>query len=154
MEQDTNNIKISSADGWNEIEFRPVSAKDDLCFEILAKGRFWEKCQEFQIESAQLADDFSLSFLHVPLSRERLIAFSELLEAWQVEPSEIRVELTSSGNPNISIFIGETDEMISSATKPVFIFRYKDSRIETNIKFVTDQSCLNLMLQDLKRLLR
>lgn len=153
MDKNADNMILSSSDGWNEIEFQLNNFSDEISVAILAKGKFWERAQGFDIESATLVEDFDIKFLQAIILKDNLVLLKEQLESWFVDPKEIDIEMSSS-YPRISIFIGESDEFICSTSKPAFILSYRDSRIETKVKFVTDQSCLKLMLQDIRRWLR
>lgn len=151
MDKHVNKINISSSDGWNQIEFHLSNFSNEILATIVAKGKFWAKNQNYNIDSAQLVDDFDVNLFQVIFSKDKLILLKKLLESWFSDPREISIEISAFNCPKVSIFIGESDEFICSKIKPVFVLNYQDSRVETKVKFIVDQSCLNLMFEDLKK---
>jgi hypothetical protein len=158
--QNVNRITISSSDGWDSIEIilvKLVSESDidsGLLTTIRAKGQFWERDKSLKTDEVKLADDFDILLPQVILSKKGLKSLRNQLETWLIEQTEIDVEVSLPNLARLNIFVGETDDFICSKSKPVFSLSYVDSRIELNLKFVTDQSCLNLMLEGLRSCLR
>jgi hypothetical protein len=147
-------LSISSSDGWNTIQFHINGVNEEILCRIVGTGDFWARSKNFETESAKLVDEFRLEFNQAVLAKEKLALFKEKLGQWFESPDEIRMEISPSKYPLISVSIGESADFVSSATKPVFSLTYKDSRVETKLSFVTDQSCLHLLLEDLNKLLK
>jgi hypothetical protein len=154
-DRNTRQFEISSSDGWDSIRFGLTNGRlnQEVVVSISAGARFWDRRVHLE-DNPDLVDDFAVTFHQAALSRTRLLGLLDELRAWMVENKTIDVELVDGSLPRVRIFVGALDDLISSTSRPVFVLSYSDTRIESSIKFVVDQSCIRLFMDGLEQALR
>ena len=78
---------------------------------------------------------------------------SECLRNWLANPFEFELELSGIRDPQLIIFVGQSEDLISKLDHPVFSLSYSTSRMKAEWRFVVDHSCISSMLEDLDSLL-
>lgn len=117
--------------------------------EISLESSFWER--DIAISDAKKTRDCEVKICQVLLSEEKLKQFIHFLEDWLNNYNCIDIEL--SGNKteqDLSIFIGPSEDLISKADHPVFSLQYCSAKINIGWRFVTDPSCIAILLEGLK----
>jgi hypothetical protein len=89
----------------------------------------------------------------VILSENNLRNLSGYLRGWLANPYEFELELSGISDPQVLIFIGQREDLISKPDHPVFCLSYSTSRMKAEWSFVVDHSCISSMLEDLDSLL-
>lgn len=163
-EKETNNrtsivASVSSADGWNSLgvtfaERFKAGSQDMLLASLTINGKFWNRQRSMHsISEAELADDYFVCLPQTILSEARLNEFLNRLETWLNDFSEFEIDISGSTDQSLSVFIGQREDFISKPDRPVFSFKYNTSRMKGEWCFVTDYSCINLLLQELQNAL-
>lgn len=150
------NASVTSSDGWNSLAFRfkegfTAGDRGILLVALTSSGQFWDRKESVtSVSSADLTEDYEAHVLQMVLSKYKVEEFVTRLEGWLVDFSEIDIDLSEGGDQKISVFIGERDDFISKPERPVFSFKYTASRMKAEWCFVTDPSCISILLQGLK----
>ena len=146
---------ISSADGWNSLEFifRKIFSTDNrelFLASMIIKGNFWQRQESLiSVMEASLTKDYEVYLPQVIFPADRLREFVNNLEDWLVTFSDLEIELSDSSEQSLSVFIGRREDFISKLDRPVFSFKYHTSRMKAEWCFVTDPSCINLLVEGL-----
>lgn len=146
-------VSISSSDGWNSIiiKFKKSfqSNKIDLIkAELELSGSFWER-EQSSLEAA-IVDDYKVHLPQILLAKNKLKEFIQMLENWLSKYTECSINLSGTIDQQVDIFIGQRDDFISSIHEPVFSLNYSSSRMKAEWCFTTDQSCINILLEELR----
>src|SRR5262249_39777440 len=152
QKDDNKTAQIASNDGWNAIAFKlrrrleAEKCKLLLC-EISMMGEFWDREKYLPSDgSYELSSDFHVVLPQVILSENGVRGLAESLEAWLCAPFEFEVDLSGSRDQEVRTLIGPRDDFISKTDRPVFSLRYSSTRMKAEWCFVTDQSCINILL--------
>jgi hypothetical protein len=152
-------VSISSADGWSRLVFNfterfNAGNRELLSASVTASGSFWDRQRSVHsVSEAELTDDYRVRLPKVIFSEARLNEFLARLENWLTDFSEFEVDISGTSDQSLLIFIGRREDFISKPDRPVFSFKYQTSRMKAEWCFVTDYSCINLMLRGLKEIL-
>jgi hypothetical protein len=152
-------VQISSNDGWNSavIEFKEafsLNGNELLHCGLRITGNFWDRKQSlFPDWEAELTEDFVVHLPQIIFLEENLRKLSEYLRNWLANPFEFELELSGIRDPQLIIFVGQREDLISKPDHPVFALSYSTSRMKAEWSFVVDHSCISSMLDDLNSLL-
>jgi hypothetical protein len=152
-------VQISSNDGWNSatIEYKEAFSLNDnklLLCGLRITGNFWGRKQSlFPDWEAELTEDFVVHLPQIIFSEKNLRKLSECLRNWLANPFEFELELSGIRDPQLIIFVGQREDLISKLDHPVFSLSYSTSRMKAEWRFVVDHSCISSMLEDLDSLL-
>ncbi|HKG48312.1 MAG TPA: hypothetical protein VKB02_16365 [Pyrinomonadaceae bacterium] len=119
---------------------------------ISGSGKFWDREQSLVTEVVdELVLDYQFSLPQVILSKAGLMTCQAHLEKWLSGPFEFELQLSPSSGPLVMLFLGVREDFISKVDRPVFSLKYSSSRMKSEWCFVADHSCIDLLLQGLKR---
>ena len=145
--------RIASNDGWNEIVFylkkRFLKDQSSLILStLIVKGNYWDVEKTLLPKpSLELSNEFVIELSHILLSEEKLRVLANHLEAWLDKPYQFELDISENRENQIKIFVGPREDYISTQDRPVFSLKYISSRMKGEWSFVTDQSCLNILLE-------
>jgi hypothetical protein len=156
---------MPSNSGWYEMRCsaRPRSARRGIVpCELSIEGRFWQR--DRALSSASLTQDFHVALPQIMIDVSALETLHDLLVEWQGNWRRVEVELgvpagdprisemeAAAGDQRLSVLIGESPELISSAQKPVCTIRYDNGpRMSGQCSFVVDQSCIRICSEGLR----
>lgn len=149
------NAHIASHDGWNEIIFslRRIflgNQRKLTLSSIEIKGDNWDVEKRLAPSPRyDLSRHVVVELKQILLSEEGLIALTNNLGAWLNNPFSFELNIAEGNENEVWVFVGPRDDFISSLDRPVFSFKYISSRMKGEWSFVTDQSCLNILLKGL-----
>ena len=118
-------------------------------------GKFWDRFKK-NIEG-DLVEDFTVKLHQVRIYKNKLEYFLELLTAWFEKPSPISVDIGTDRyiDEKFRITIGPIDELISSEIRPAFVIDCSLGAFHHGrCAFVVDQSCINLLKEELSVVLK
>ena len=106
------------------------------------------------LQAATVPD--TTAILHqLVFQRAHLAAVAAELEKWTVDQAPFRLALVDTPGCRLSMSVGARDDFISSAMKPVFAMEYdRGPRLRAAWAYVVDQTCIRIMLEELKFFLR
>ena len=149
-----NKCSLSSSDGWNQFKLEINKSFSDnesnilYIAEVNILGNFWERSKP--VNKAELVTDFSVSLPQIIIKKHEIGDLIEGLKRWLDFPQEIKINISTHEEQTMSIHLGIDDDFICSVGKPVCSIRYSSARMKNSEwKFVVDQSCVTLFLNDL-----
>ena len=155
------NWGISSSSGREFLLVNLLSCHEDRDGEVFfashveIAGKFWNRFTKKT--EGDCVEDFSVKLHQVRIYKNKLEGFLLLLTAWFENPSPIVVDIGDERDigEKFRITIGPMDEFISSETRPVFVIDCSLGAFHYGkCAFVVDQSCINLLKEELSAVLR
>ncbi len=130
-------------DAWQDERDR------EIYFHVAIKlsGRFFGRTPK---SSGELVDEYHFALPQMVWRYQSVTELVSDLEAWEEEPREVNRNLSGADDPLFEIWIGKSDELISSLQKSACVLRFSGASVKgLNIGFVTDQSCLRIFRETL-----
>ncbi len=133
--------------------FRTVGQRqEELVFGLEAKGDFWDRAVDLSV--AGLVTDSVVNLPQVICLRSELHSLYRHLIRWLDANTGFCVVLSDDESQSLTISLGIDERFISSPTKPVFSGSYSAGpSFKVEWAFVVDQSCVRLMMEELKGVL-
>jgi len=150
------NAHIASNDGWNEITISPrgrfiKNQHKVILSSLVIKGDYWDVEKRLAPSPRlDLTSNVIVELKQILLSEEGLMALMNNLDTWFNKPFSFELNISGSGEDEVWVVVGPRDDLISSLDRPVFSLKYISSRMKGEWSFVTDQSCLNILLEGLR----
>lgn len=155
--QDPIEIELASNDGWSSVAFSvyevtSIQGVKHVVLNIKAHSQFWDSVSLLRSGKQELTRAGEAQIFRVVTPLARIEKMLNHFDDWLVAQTAFRVTLTDNPDQSVEIQLGPSSEFISSESKPVLKFKYTSSRFGLEARFVTDQSCVSLFVDGLKRM--
>lgn len=142
-------FRLHSSDGQDDvtgISLRTLQLENGIwyCSSLRMSGNSYCRADSIQegVPIRAPVADYMIELGQVMIPRTALLDLRDLLIKWAVEPGPLESVLASANEQRLSFSLGARCDFISSAHRPVAVIRYGVHRVETEVRFVVDQSCV------------
>ena len=128
-----------------------ISGRTLLKCSARVEGNFWdrESIQLCEKDSWGLIQDHFIELPQLFFDMHSLEELVTLFESWSNINDTVNLQLSGCEDQNIRLVIGRRDDLITGEHKPAFTFICEMSRINVEIYYVIDSSCISLAREQL-----
>ena len=149
-------FSLPSSDGHFSAAWKVTFAsktKELLVLEMNLQRTFLDRTQE--PINAAFVPDASIALYQIVSSWQSLRTLREHLHDWLATQAAFSIHLADDPGQSLRVGLGLRDDILCSAHKPVFEAEYNAGpAVQTKWAYVVDQSCIQLMLDELGSLLK
>ena len=149
---------IPSNDGWNNICFVvnekiTINGRAILRCKVIIKGNYWDRksLQLSQKNDWILIQDHLLELPQLFIDMNSLDKLLMDYQSWRNIDDVINLQLSGLEEQSVRIIIGHREGVITSTYKPALTFICEMARINVEIYFIVDATCISIASQQLQK---
>lgn len=153
-------LEIPSSNGWQKITFEIIQifrykGEDLYLTRLEFKADFWDRKKSLieGLDDADLIVDKGVVLEQVIIRKEALGEVLNSLQAVEEESPTLLVSLGVETEPNLTLYFGDTDDLIVERTKSVVELRYEDVTFRFRWRLKVDPTCVEIFRNGIQQLL-
>lgn len=146
--------ELLSRDGWQRIDWHPADVihGDQVVIptELRLSGQFWDPRALIEIQEYKESLHYECKLPVILLALDRVDSLISHLETWLRDRSPFDMRLSPQTYQALAFHLGQRDDIVSSADRPVCTVQYTSARIRWEWLLPVDHGCLERFCVGLK----